>query len=690
MAVTVSSLMTTLDPAEAVTNWNAHNIVGTMGALAAIDATDEEMPPKQGTYCLAWDIDIETGGYYYAFTATDYSDKIVYIWASAFTAASLEVSNPGAGQSGVFIIARDSSGNYGYWHVGGSDTYPGGWRCFVADLSQAPDTHSGTAPNLANCDGIGLGFRHLAKSKATHNVFIDFLRITNKGDGLKVATSAASVADWDDLYVGDESISAGIIRKVAGVYFVQGPIQFGDVTTGDVEFKDTSQVVVFEDASLSDGHYELKVVGNASGTIKFQMGNKSGERGIQGCTVTGTLPFKVTATDTDIDEFKLYGCTLANVGLTSLPPNAAGREVIDTTWLDSSEVVADTCIVKYCSFVNSDDRGVRISSTSHNVTDCTFINCGHGTHVSVEGAYTFSALSFSGCTYDVENSTSATQVDAYADTNRDTAVQLYSGGTTRTAQSFVATAGKLSRAIFSLQKVGVPTGNVVAKLYADTGGSGPGTLLATSNNVVIGDIGTSWAQVDFEFEDAFTLVATTLYWISVEYVDGDSSNRLEVGVDNSSPGHSGSCYTYTGSWGSQAYDMCFYVNRDGIVNISLTNGSNASTAEETAAVKGATIPLSAYTITVTVQDEDTDPIVGVQTGIYKVSDRAELMNEDTNAQGVATEPYAGGIPVDVEVRCRKASGGAPKYVNFSTLGQINGDFNLLVTMKEDPYNSATG
>jgi len=210
--------------------------------------------------------------------------------------------------------------------------------------------------------------------------------------------------------------------------------------------------------------------------------------------------------------------------------------------------------------------------------------------------------------------------------------------------------------------------------------------LATSNNVSITGIGTSWALVDFEFEDEYTMSASTTYWISVEYSGGDSSNRLEVGVDNSSPTHSGSSYAYNGSWSSQSYDMCFYVNRDGIVSVSLTNGSNASTAEETDTTKGATILTSAYLITITVQDVDTNLISNAQTAVYKISDRTQLMNEDT-VTGVATEDYTGTIPVDVEIRVRKGSSGATKYIPFSTLGQINGNFNLLVTLQEDTNNA---
>ncbi|MHA2265359.1 MAG: hypothetical protein ACXAEN_23465, partial [Candidatus Thorarchaeota archaeon] len=99
---------------------------------------------------------------------------------------------------------------------------------------------------------------------------------------------------------------------------------------------------------------------------------------------------------------------------------------------------------------------------------------------------------------------------------------------------------------------------------------------------------------------------------------------------------------------------------------------------------------ASITITITVQDADTDPIINVQTAIYKISDRTQIMNEDTASDGTAIELYTGSAPVDVEIRCRKASSGSIKYKNFSTLATLSGSvFDLLVTLVEDPINNAT-
>lgn len=95
------------------------------------------------------------------------------------------------------------------------------------------------------------------------------------------------------------------------------------------------------------------------------------------------------------------------------------------------------------------------------------------------------------------------------------------------------------------------------------------------------------------------------------------------------------------------------------------------------------------TVTITVKDKDGNLLSNIQTAVYKTSDRTEIMNEDT-VSGVATENYTGSTPVEVEVRCRRASSGSTRYKNYSSNQTIGaGGLTLTVTLVEDPYNNAT-
>jgi hypothetical protein len=672
MAVTVTSQLTTIDACEATTDWLIHNRAGSMGALAAIDATDEEVPPKEGTYCLCFDCDIENGGYYHSLAATaDYSAKMIYIWAFCLNPPQLDTKTNG----GIYIIARDTSANYGYWYVGGSDNYTGGWKCWAADLSRAPNANSGTAPNLANCDGVGIGFKNLAKSKASHNMFFDFMREADSGDGILVETTASSVATWADLASADDTAAIGVIRVSGGVYFVQGPITFGDTAGGDCEFDDSGQLIVFEEADVQAGHYEIVIEG-ATGTLNYQMGDAAGARGVSGCVFKTASPttesYALTTTDTDVDLLKLYGCTFIGVGITSLPVTSASKEIISCGFEECGPVVVSTCTVTYCNFINSAGSAVQIASASHAVTNCNFIGCATGIEFTAAGTYALSGIQFTNCTIDVENSVNATTTDSYSESNQDTDVNL-NGTNNAAAQSFDGDGNVLSRARFYLKKTLSPTGNVVAKLYAASAGVPTGAALATSNNVPTSDIGGTYALIDFEFEDEFELVlGTNNYCIAVEYTAGDGSNYVTVGVeDPGSDGGTGSLYTT--SWASQTWDVCFYIFSGAIVKIN-ASGSNPGIDASTGTPPGAIIIVNTVTLTVTCKDANNNAIGGVRVRIEKTSDGSLVSQGTASGAGVYTDAsynYVGDLAVTIKARLKG-------YKFFRTTGLIE-DTGLAVT-----------
>ena len=95
---------------------------------------------------------------------------------------------------------------------------------------------------------------------------------------------------------------------------------------------------------------------------------------------------------------------------------------------------------------------------------------------------------------------------------------------------------------------------------------------------------------------------------------------------------------------------------------------------------------SSVPVVVTVKDTDGNLLDNIQTGVWKTSDRTEIMNEDT-VSGVASENYTGSTPVEVEVRCRRASSGFTKYKNYSSIQTISGSgLTLSVTLVEDLVN----
>jgi len=641
-------------------SWTVHNRSGAAGALSSITAADEEVSPREGTYCNCFDLDIEDGGYYYGFTSADYSAKMIYVWAFAMNATGLAAVASG----GVYVMARDSSGNFGYWYVGGSDNYRGGWKCFVADLSRAPDANNGTAPTMTDCTGVGIGFNNTVKSKAAHNMFFDFMREADSGDGILVETTSSTVATWADIADGDNSGSIGVIREEAGVYFVQGPITFGDTAGGDMELDDTGQLIVFEEADVIAGHYAIVIEG-ATGTLNFQLGASSGGRGISGCTfkaaTSTTDAFEVTATDTDVDLLKLYGCTFIGAGTTSLPVTSASKEIVSCNFEACGPVVVSTSTVTYCNFINSAGSAVQISSTSHALTYCNFIGCAVGIEFTATGTYALTGVQFTNCTYDVENSNNATSVDSY--TTTDTAVSL-NGTNNGVSQTFDGNGGVLSNARFYLSVNGSPTGYAYARLYAVSGGLPTGAALAESDPVdVAGIINPGYVQ--FQFTDEYTLGSgTNNYAITCEYTDGDGSNYITVGTD-SGDGDGGTGGVYTASWAS-GNDVAFYVSSGGIVEINAT-GSNPGKILNSGTNPGATIINNTVTLSVTCKDADNNTIAGVSIRIENQATKALISQGTTNGSGVysdASYNYVGDVAVRIKARLK----GYKPYRTTDTIG----------------------
>lgn len=196
---------------------------------------------------------------------------------------------------------------------------------------------------------------------------------------------------------------------------------------------------------------------------------------------------------------------------------------------------------------------------------------------------------------------SAVVADSYSESNQNTQTQL-TPNQTKYSQTFTnTTASILDSCKFYLKKFGVPglpTGNAVAKIYAITGTYGTnakptGTALATSDNFDVSTLTTSFALTTFSFTGAnrINLTANTNYALTIEYVPVDYDNVVAVGLDSSSPSHSGNYALYTvasGTWSGGSgslYDFPFYLyTKLG----NFTNPSNVYTSNNVYATAVAT------------------------------------------------------------------------------------------------------
>jgi hypothetical protein len=393
----------------------------------------------------------------------------------------------------------------------------------------------------------------------------------------------------------------------------------------------------------------------------------------------------------------LTGCTIDNLRNITLTSVAA----LDACKITNCELITQAggtisdCTISLAT--TDDGEAFIVSNGSLNlISGCDFtFSQGHAIQVTAAGTWAFTNNSVSG--YGANETTSAfiwndatpTTLTSYSESNQDTTVQLYSGANTAIAQTFTtgASPGTLSALRFYIRKVGSPTGNVVAHLYATSGGAPTGAALASSENVDITGIGTSYALEVFpilqDSQAGYALSGTTTYAWVLEYSGGDSSNRLEVGVDNSAPGHSGTGYLYTGSWASQTWDVCHYAYTGGAVTLNRSGGSGSVTYRNT--LGNATKVVSAVTLKLTVKEPDGTAIVGAKAAIFvddpDPANQTELMNEDTIAGGIAQESYNYNGDVAIFWRVRDATGGNRSNRGGGTITSTG--FTAEVTLTED-------
>lgn len=352
---------------------------------------------QEGTQCVGFTVR-GNGNNDITLTVTEDLSGVTHLRCWYLTTVVTEMDIEANG--GVQFFVSDGS-NTGYWYVSGRDTYPGGWYPLVVNLANAVD--AGVKPtNMNAITSMGLRFVHAGNAKNAQNTWVDHVYACN---GLiAYGDIGGSPFDLDDILGEDENVNNGwgMIRKIGGVFFLNGSIQFGDsVGTNACDFQDTNQTVVFEDRPVSSSLYNWTIIDNGTGLTEFICGEKSGVTGISGVTIrlastTQGAVYELIATDSDLTDFALYGCTFNGASKISLPLDSANIEVLNCNFQLCGEIIPQTCVVTNCFIISATDRGLRLNTTSHNVTDCTFIVCGHCLHIPLSENITIDGFLFIG------------------------------------------------------------------------------------------------------------------------------------------------------------------------------------------------------------------------------------------------------------------------------------------------------
>jgi hypothetical protein len=574
-----------------------------------------------------------------------------------------------------------------FWTVVDNTTnieWAGEWLTIKLDVNSTTTFSTSGTLDLSAVDSVAINVdnSNSGNIRSIENTYLDAIRF---GTGLKITGTAW---DWQDI-ADDDNLNANkydIVRKVGpGIFEVNGQLQIGDGATTTTPAT-SNETLFFKDISTS-GIEGGPIGKQASGFYKVIVTGS-------GCTC-------------DFDNFSIIASANADfifdaddTGLPDASINWNGGTVIECSsflsdgaqdflnigfyncgQIDPAGSDFTDCLID--GYTGTD--GALLWPGGTTVKDCSFTGNSRAIEHATAVDVTYDGITFTGNTYDIHLDAGATNESIYGSANQDTDVNL-DGDPTRVAQTFTTggTTGELSRARFYLKKTGTLTGNVVAKLYATSGGAPTGAALATSENVLASSIGATYGWEEFEFKDNYTLAATTTYAISVEHT-GDGSNYVSVGVDNSSPSHAGTGYHYSGAaWASQTWDVVHELNVDGLLQINATNGANPATYTITGTYLGTVDVENAVNMTITVRNKDTNALIAnARVSIHRDSDGLELMNEDTNGSGVATEStnYPGS-EFDIYWRVRESPAGGDRYFAESGVGKVTSDgFSTTVLLR---------
>jgi len=368
---------------------------------------------KEGTQCIGFTISEASQADVYRTGSWDLSGKHLRLWFMTTAVKELDIE----ANDGLQIYLDDGT-NTGYYTVLGGDTYPGGWYNIVLDCDRTPD--GGSQPTLTAITTIGLRFNVLDRAKNAQNTWIDMIHCC---DGLSVyGDDAGGYFDFEELYTADSDTANawGVIRKISGVYYLNGMLRIGDgAGVNGTKFQAKSQVVIFEDRPVDSALYDFDIVDNGTGVTEFILGDKSGTKGIQGCTIrvedgAQTPKFSLDAkTDTDVDNFKLYATAFYGGSTFEFPATASNVEVVGCSFELCGQVDPNSCDVRDSFFINTTNvDSALLWNENIDIEDCFFIANTIGAGIEMPSAvgtpYTYTNLVFSGNTNDVLNSSGST------------------------------------------------------------------------------------------------------------------------------------------------------------------------------------------------------------------------------------------------------------------------------------------
>ncbi len=337
-----------------------------------------------------------------------FAGKLLYIWF-AFSKKAYSAS---AGT--MKIRLTDVNGYYRDWYIFDKTSLPNtSWICWAIHADIGYDYESNALFDSTQIRYVAWRIDDTVLGKTY--IWWDAVRF---GTGLTIKSgTSGDPANFEKLYT-EEILNAnayGVVSKVSGVYLIQGQIKIGSTVNAEsTYFKSTSKVVVFRTIKGNPPTFsKILFQGNAGADTEIYFGNVVGVKGVSGLFISSESPdcrYALDATSTSRMKWQLCGTTFFQARRIEFPAYDASwlREVRSCSFESCWEIYPDTTTMEYCNFIAPTGEtpaiACRMSSINHNIKYSNFINCSRAIHIPNAETYAFNSLSFSGCTYDVRNS----------------------------------------------------------------------------------------------------------------------------------------------------------------------------------------------------------------------------------------------------------------------------------------------
>ncbi|MHA2069341.1 MAG: hypothetical protein ACXABY_33695 [Candidatus Thorarchaeota archaeon] len=324
----------------------------------------------------------------------DYTGKVVAV-RYLVTAGISTLRNKDAG--GIYIRLRNSVTDYDYY-VDGSNTYSGGWKVAVIDLSLTSSTNTFPIGGFTSLNNIGVGFNQAsAVGGGDPNCYIDSIISFEK-----VTIGGTTNELFLELLAADEAGGWGLVEERSGVYYCKALFELNNAGINS-----TDEVVVFEnptywkdglpptfDSCLLTSKLGISTTASAGGDFGTKLTSTSGSSGIT--TLGDGLRYTLNLSN----DYDAYGCTFSG---SSNPQFGVSKEVLSTTFNDCLSVSGSSATFRSCNFIGSTDTGAYDLTSSSDIQSCNFISNSNAIETPSAGTFSLTDVVFTSNTVDINN-----------------------------------------------------------------------------------------------------------------------------------------------------------------------------------------------------------------------------------------------------------------------------------------------